>query len=47
MCKKDDIVLESVDTLHQIADIFTKPLDQDRFCTLRSELGMMNVPQLL
>ena len=25
--KKCDIVLESVDTLHQLANIFTKPLD--------------------
>ena len=42
--QKGDIMLESVDTLHQIADIFTKPLDRDRFCSLRGELGMMNVP---
>ena len=41
--QKGDIVLESVDTLHQIADKFTKPLDLDRFWTLRGELGMMNV----
>ena len=41
--QKGDIMLESVDTLHQIADIFTKHFDQDRFCTLRGELGMMNV----
>ena len=42
--QKGDIVLESIDTLHQIADIFTKSLDWDRFCTLKGELGMMNVP---
>ena len=41
--QKGDIKLESVDTLHQIADIFIKPLDRDRFCTLRGELDMMNV----
>ena len=37
-------MLEFVDTLHQLVDIFTKPLDRDRFCTLRGELGMMNAP---
>ena len=42
--QKGNIMLESVDTLHQITDIFTKPLDRDRFCTLRGEFGMMNVP---
>ena len=42
--QKGDIVLESVDTLHQLANIFTKLLDRDRFCTLRGELGMMNAP---
>ena len=42
--QKGYIVLESVDRLHQIADIFTKPFDRDRFCTLRGELGMMNAP---
>ena len=40
--QKGDIVLESIDTLHQLADIFTKSLDRDRFCTLRGELGMMD-----
>ena len=42
--QKGDIVLEFVDTLHQLADIFTKPLDKDRFCTIRRELGLMNTP---
>ena len=42
--QKGDISLEYIDTLHQIADIFTKPLDRDRFCILRGELGLMNVP---
>ncbi|XP_038992978.1 uncharacterized protein LOC120116622, partial [Hibiscus syriacus] len=32
---KEDLVLEFVDTLHQLADIFTKPLDKERFWTLR------------
>ena len=38
-----DIVLEFINTLHQRTDIFTKPLDRDRFCTPRGELGMMNI----
>ena len=42
--QKSDIVLESVNTLHQLTDIFTKHLDKDRFCTVRGELGMMNAP---
>ena len=42
--QKGDIILEYIDTLHQIADIFTKPLDRDRFCILRGELGLMNMP---
>ena len=29
--QKGDIMLKTIDTLHQIADIFTKPLDRDRF----------------
>ena len=42
--QKGDIVIKFIDTLHQLADIFTKPLDKDRFCTIRGELGMMNAP---
>ena len=42
--QKGDVVLEFVDTLHQLADIFTKPLNKDRFCTIRDELGIMNEP---
>ena len=37
----NDICLEFVDTNNQIADIFTKPLSENRFCTLRRELGMI------
>ena len=44
MCKKGDVVIKFVDTLHQLVDIFTKPLDKDRFCTIRDEFGMMNAP---
>ncbi|KAK2975035.1 hypothetical protein RJ640_023932 [Escallonia rubra] len=38
--QKGDIVLDFVDTNHQLADIFTKPLDSKRFTSLRRELGM-------
>ena len=44
--QKSDVVLE-VDTLYQLADIFTKSLDRDRFYTIRGELGMMNASYLL
>ncbi|KAK8624782.1 hypothetical protein V6N13_089668 [Hibiscus sabdariffa] len=40
---KNDIVLEYVDTLHQLADIFIKPLDKERFWTLRRDLGLMDL----
>ena len=42
--QKADVVIKFVDTLHQLADIFTKLLNKDRFCTIRGELGMMNTP---
>ena len=38
------VAIEYVDTLTQIADIFTKPLDRERFWTLRRELGLTNLP---
>ncbi|KAK2975598.1 hypothetical protein RJ640_003035, partial [Escallonia rubra] len=38
--QKGDIVLDFVDKNHQLADIFTKPLDSKRFTALRRELGM-------
>ena len=42
--QKCDVVIKFVDTLHQLADIFTKPLDKASFCTIRGKLGMMNGP---
>ena len=39
--KKGDINLELIDTNHQIADIFTKPLDREKFEYFRSELGLI------
>ena len=40
--QKDDIMLEIVWTNDKLADILTKPLCDERFCTLRRELGMID-----
>ena len=40
--KKGDICIESVGTEDQLADIFTKPLDEKRFCKLRNELNILD-----
>jgi hypothetical protein len=39
---KGDMVLSHVSTDKQLADIFTKPLDEQRFCTLRNELNILD-----
>jgi len=39
---KADIALSHVSTDKQLADIFTKPLDEQRFCFLRSELNILD-----
>jgi hypothetical protein len=39
---KGDIVLSHVSTDKQLADIFTKPLDEQSFCTLRSDLNILD-----
>jgi hypothetical protein len=39
---KGDITLSHVSTNKQLADIYTKPLDEPRFCALRSELNMFD-----
>jgi hypothetical protein len=39
---KGDIVLRHVSTERQLVDIFTNPLDEQRFCALRSELNILN-----
>ena len=39
----ENIQLEYIGTENQVADIFTKPLSEDRFCNLRRELGMIDV----
>jgi hypothetical protein len=39
---KGDIALRHVSTERQLADIFTKPLDVQRFFSLRSELNILD-----
>ena len=39
---KGDIAIHHVSTERQLADIFTKPLDESRFCALRSELNIID-----
>jgi hypothetical protein len=39
---KGDIVISHVRTNDQLADIFTKPLDERRFHDLRSELNIID-----
>ena len=39
---KNDISLEGVRTEDQLVDIFTKPLDESRFCKLRNELNVLD-----
>jgi hypothetical protein len=39
---KGDIVIAHVGTNGQLANIFTKPLDERRFCELRSELNIID-----
>jgi hypothetical protein len=39
---KGDIAIQHVRTENQLADIFTKPLDESRFCALRSELNIID-----
>ena len=39
---KNNISIEFVDSLNQIADIFTKPLNEAQFVKIRRELGMLD-----
>nr|AAN05371.1 Putative retroelement [Oryza sativa Japonica Group]AAP53179.1 retrotransposon protein, putative, Ty1-copia subclass [Oryza sativa Japonica Group] len=39
---KSDIVISHIRTEDQLADIFTKPLDETRFCKLRNELNVID-----
>jgi hypothetical protein len=40
---KGDIKIDGVSTNDQLADIFTKPLDESRFCKLRNELNVIDI----
>jgi hypothetical protein len=40
--QRGDIDVCHISTENQLADIFTKPLDEKRFCTLRSELNVLD-----
>ena len=40
---KRDIILEFVSTKEQLADIFTKPLDGEKFTYIRTHLGMIEL----
>ena len=40
--QKGAICIESVGSEDQLADIFIKPLDEKRFCKLRSELNILD-----
>ena len=44
---KKDIDIIHVNTEEQLADIFTKPLDEKRFCMLRCELNILESSNVL
>jgi uncharacterized beta-barrel protein YwiB (DUF1934 family) len=40
---KGDIKIDGVSTDDQLADIFTKTLDESQFCKLRNELNVIDI----
>jgi hypothetical protein len=40
--QRGDIDIYHISTENELADIFTKPLDENRFCRLRSELNVLD-----
>ncbi len=49
---RDHVMKENIDIIHvnteeQLADIFTKPLDEKRFCKLRCELNILESSNVL
>ena len=44
---KGNISIDHANTEDQVADIFTKPLDEKRFCRLRCELNILESSNVL
>ncbi|WVZ62398.1 hypothetical protein U9M48_012154 [Paspalum notatum var. saurae] len=44
---KGDILLRNVGTKEQLADIFTKPLDESNFCRLRGKLNVLDARTIM
>ena len=49
---RDHVMKEDIDVIHviieeQLVDIFTKPLDDKRFCKLRCELNILESSNVL
>ena len=44
---KGNILIDHVKTDDQLVDIFTKPLDEKRFCKLRCELNILESSNVL
>ncbi|WVZ80687.1 hypothetical protein U9M48_028144 [Paspalum notatum var. saurae] len=44
---KGDILLRNVGAKEQLANIFTKPLDESNFCRLRSELNLLDARTIM
>ena len=40
--QKGDVVLDFIDTTNQLADIFTKPLNEEHMNFIKRELGMLH-----
>jgi hypothetical protein len=44
--QRGDIVIDHVSTHKQLANIFTEPLDEKRFCEIRCELNVLDSQNL-
>jgi len=45
--QKGDCEIKFVKTKNQLADLFTKPLARDRFNKLRTELGILDIKNVV